>query len=243
VRIGRLEIKRRVWVGSIFDLTAVGVWWTWTSSMKPAAGAAVKSRQPFVRLASAGLSVSDRILRERAEYFDPTPLFFPTEWNFGQSMLPKSLRREPEQVFGSFEPKLPFAEQYLKTQLGEDTPSAERLADILAQGNEQPLGGLGQIDRQSPALETRSGFLEISSLVDGKLIVAQSINDLSLPHLDYKPLEFIAVVGTSGLVGELALVSSSGLDEMDAQLRTYLVKTFRLGERLNPGRYQIVIGP
>jgi hypothetical protein len=196
-----------------------------------------------VQLAGSGRSTGDRVLRERAEYFDPTPLFFPTEWNFGQGPLKDNVRREPEQVFGSFEAKLTFTEQNFKTRSTETTPVPERLADVLGQGNERPLGGMGQVDRQSAALSSRSGYLEVSSLIDGKIVMVQQFTDKALPHPDFKPLEFIAVVSSGGLVGEPALVTGSGWEEVDSFLRTYLVKTFRLGERLNPGRYRVMIGP
>jgi len=44
-------------------------------------------------------------------------------------------------------------------------------------------------------------------------------------------------------VGDLVLTSSSDSEEVDSFFRSYLVKTFRLGERLNPGRYRILVGP
>ena len=243
MRIGRIEVKRRVWFGLVFALSAVGAWWVWSRTTEPQAVARPRTKPSFVRLANSGLSTSDRILRERAEYFDPTPLFFPTEWNYGQGLLQENLRREPEQVFGSFEPNLPFADQYFKVHGLELTPVVERLADILGQGNERPLGGMGQIDRVATSLEARSGFLEVSSLLDGKLVMKQPFTDIILSHPDFKPLEFIAVVSSGGLVGEPLLVSGSGWEELDTLLRSYLVKTLRLGERLNPGRYRIVVGP
>jgi len=243
VRLGNIVVKRRVWVGSIFALTAIGVWWAWTNSTKPQLAAAAKPAQPFVRLASLGGSASDQVLRERAEFFDPTPLFFPTRWNFGQGLLQENMRREPDQVFASFEPNLTFAEQYFKAHVSAATGAPERLADVLGQGNERPLGGIGQIDRPSSSLGTRTGFLEVSSLMDGKTVINQSFADIVLPPLDYHPLEFIAIVSSSGLVGEPAMVTGSGSEEVDSLLRTYLVKTFRLGERLNPGRYRVLVGP
>jgi hypothetical protein len=60
-------------------------------------------------------------------------------------------------------------------------------------------------------------------------------------------MEFLVVVSSSGIVGDLVQMPSSVLGEVDekadAFFRSYLVKTFRLGERLNPGRYRVVVGP
>src|SRR5450759_3479730 len=100
MRIGKIEVKRRVWISLIFALAVTGVWWVWTRAKQQAVAAAAPVRQPFVRLAGAGTGAGDQVLRERAELFDPTPLFFPTEWNFGQRPLRESMRRQPGQVFG-----------------------------------------------------------------------------------------------------------------------------------------------
>jgi hypothetical protein len=114
MRLGKMEVKRRAWIGLGCAVAVTGAWWGWTQSQLPAAGVAPPPRQPFVRLAGAGHATDNRVLRERAELFDPTPLFFPTEWNFGQQVFQETLRRQPGRIFGSFEPKLTFAEQSLK---------------------------------------------------------------------------------------------------------------------------------
>jgi hypothetical protein len=51
------------------------------------------------------------------------------------------------------------------------------------------------------------------------------------------------VVSSAGLIGDPILVTGSGWEEVDTFFRSYLVKTFRLGERLNPGRYRVLVGP
>ena len=56
-------------------------------------------------------------------------------------------------------------------------------------------------------------------------------------------MEFLAVVSSGGVIGELVLTSGSGWEDVDTFFQSYLVKTFCLGERLNPGRYRILVGP
>jgi hypothetical protein len=56
-------------------------------------------------------------------------------------------------------------------------------------------------------------------------------------------LEFIVAINPAGIVGAPILASGSGWEEVDAFFRTYLVKTFRVGERLSPGQYRVVVGP
>lgn len=243
MHLGKTTRNLRVVAGLLLVVSIVGGWWFWTRATQLKIEVGVKPKAPFVRLAGSGLTTSDQVLQERAEYFDPTPLFFPTEWNFGQRRLQENLRREPEQVFGVFEAKLTFGEQNFKSFGFESDAAPDRLVDVLGQGNERPLGGMGQIDRIASTLDPRSGLLEVSDLADGKLVMTQVLADITFPRSDFKPAEFFAIVSSSGFVGEPVLVSGSEGETFDAFLRTYLVSTFRLGERLSPGRYRLVVGP
>jgi hypothetical protein len=243
VHIGKIEVKRRVWVGLVCAVGVTTVWWGWTRAKPPVVAAAIQGEQPFVRLAGVGSGAADRVLREQADLFDPGPLFFPTEWNYGQRPLPASLRRQPGQVFGSFDPKFAFTEPNMKTYGAETTPAPEKLSDVLAQGNEAPFAGFGQIDSPRPALPARAGFLEVRSFGDNKATVAQALSGFTPPRLDYAPVEFLVVISSAGVVGEPVLTSGSGWEEVDTFFRSYLVKTFRLGERLSPGRYRVLVGP
>jgi hypothetical protein len=182
-------------------------------------------------------------LREQAELMDPTPLFFPTEWNFGQRPLRESMRPQPGQVFSSFGEKITLGEQKIKVYGGEPAVVPESLSDVFVQGNEAPFAGLGQIDLPRPRLAGRSSFIEIRSLGSGDVITQQSLVDIPIPRPDYAPLEFLAVVSSAGLIGDPILVVGSGWEEVDSFVRSYLVKTFSLGARLGPGRYRVLVGP
>jgi len=243
VRIGKIEVKRRVWVGLACAVAVTGAWWSWTQAKLPVMAASAPAQQPFVRLAGAGTATNDQVLRERADLFDPTPLFFPTEWNYGQQTLRERLRRQPGQIFGSFEPKWTFTDQTLKSYGVEAAPAPEKLADVLAQGNEAPLAGIGHIDVPRTALVERVGFLEVRGFISSEPIISQTLRYFTLPRLDYAPVEFLVVVSSAGVVGDPVLASGSGWEEVDSFFRSYIVKTFRLGERVNPGRYRVLVGP
>lgn len=251
MHIGKIAVKRRVWIGLTFILTVTGAWWAWTRSKGVVQGIAVNSKQPFVRLAGLDPGTGDQVLRERTEYFDPSPLFFPTGWNFGQNALRESMRRQPGDIYGSFEPKLPLSEQSINRYNAEATAAPKRLVDVLAQGNETPFGGMGQLDKDRPALPERSGYLEVKGLIDGKTVLEQSLIGLTLQRLDFAPLEFLVAVSSTGIVGEPVIIqwispdiaAAADNEEVDAFFRSYLVKIFRLGERLSPGRYRVLIGP
>lgn len=243
MRIGNIVVQRRVWVTLLCAAGTSGVWWGWTLRTSPALTALSEVKPPFVRLAGVGTGAADQVLRERADLFDPTPLFFPTEWNYGQRPLRDRLRRQPGQVFGSFEPVYTFTEQNMKSYGAETTPPPEKLSDILRQGNEAPFAGIGQIDAPRPALSERTGFIEVRRVAGEESIISEALKNGTPPRLDYAPLEFLVIVGSAGIIGEPVLTSGSGWEDVDAFFLTYLVKTFRLGERLSPGRYRIFVGP
>lgn len=243
MRIGKIEVKRRVWVWLGCAAAVTGLWWLLLPRQPPVVALAPAVPAPFVRLTGTSTSPDDIILRERAQLYDPKPLFLPTEWNYGQRPLPERLRRQPGQVFGTFDPVLTFPEQGIKLYGVESTPVPEKLSDVLTQGNEAPFAGFGQIDAPRTALADRVGFLEVRRFTGGEPVISQTLRYFTLPRLDYAPLEFLVVVSSAGLVGEPVLTRGSGWEEVDSFFRTYLVKTFRLGERLNPGRYRVLVGP
>jgi hypothetical protein len=234
-----------VWLGLGGAVVVIAGSWFWTRDLRlNPGGRSTANQTSFVRLTGLGNNPSDQILRERADLLDPTPLFFPTEWNYGQRPLPDRLRRQPGQVFGSFEPKWHFTEQELKLTVGDAAPTPEKPADLLTQGNQSPFAGLGQVDVARQPLAARSGFVEVRGFKDGgKVVIEQTLVGVNVPRADFSPVEFIVVVSPAGVVGEPLLASGSGSDEVDSFFRTYLVKTFRLGERLIPGSYRVFIGP
>lgn len=238
-----IRIKRRVWIGSLFACVAVGAWTFRTKNDVPrVASAPPPTLKSFVQLAGAGTTTSDEVLREKADLLDPTPLFFPTERNFGQRPLRQGSLKQPGQVFGSFEPKLTVAEQNIAPYRTENTPVPEKLSDVLTQGNEAPFAGMGQVDLQKSTLPIRSGFLEVRDLRTGDVIISQSLSGLIMPRQDITPVEFIVLVGAAGVIGDPFLTSGSGGEEMDNYFRSYLLKSYRLGERLRPGRYRVLVG-
>lgn len=243
MRSGNSAIKRRVWIGLAAALAVTGIWWT-MARVKPAVVVASGPKPaPFVRLAGVGAGQDDQVLREQAELMDPTPLFFPTEWNFGQRPLRDNMRRQPGQVFSNFPEQLTLGEQKIKIYGDNPAIVPEHLSDVFVQGNEAPFAGMGQIDVPQTALAARSSFLEVRNLATQEDVIQKALVGISIPRTDFAPLEFLAVVSSSGLIGDLVLVSGSGWEEVDGFFRAYLVKTFRLGERLYPGRYRVLVGP
>lgn len=240
MRVGRIEIKHRAVVALLGMAVATGAWYFWARSRMPRPVEIRPEAPPVLQI--TGRAAGD-LLREQAEFFDPTPLFFPTPQNFGQGRPIGALRREPAEGFGEFPPDLQFERQKLPVYGLDDEPAPERPVDILGRGDEAPFAGFGQSDLQPAPLPERSGFVEVKALADGRLALSGALAAGVLPPVEFAPLEFLVVVGVNGVVGEPLLIRNSGSEQVDAFLRDYLVKSFRLGERVGPGKYVVAVGP
>lgn len=218
-------------------------WWIWSrqAGVQPDRASA-RPPEPFVQIAGSGGAAADRVLQERAEFFDPSPMFLPTARNAGYEALPQRLVVQPGQVFLNFSPKLRVAEANLPSYGSDAVTAPEGLTDVMARASEAPFAGLGEGANPARRVEPRAAFMEVKS-IQGSSLIHTSLLDAAVPRSDFAPLEFLATVSASGLVVQPLLVAGSGADEVDSFFRDYLGKGFRLGEKLAPGVYRIVIGP
>ena len=234
-------MKPRIWIALLVALGVAAGFWQWHRAAPAVSAGVFPSPSPLVRVAAPDAASPDQILRERAELLDPTPLFFPTEWNYSQQRADGM--RQPAQVFGSFEPpKLTVGEQSMAPFRLEGGPVPEKLSDVLGQGSEAHFDGMGQIDRQRSTLPVRSAYVEVRDLENGNLVISQSLSGISPPRADFAPVEFLVTVSSAGLVGDPMLTSASEGEDVDNFFRDYLVQSYRLGERLRPGRYRVLVG-
>ena len=244
MKIAGIQIRRRFFVslGLVVSITAAWFYWSRINQPKitPAAG---DQSESFVKIAWVGQGVRDKIMEERAEYFDPTPLFLPTSRNFQQGVLPARVVKQPGQVFRDFEPLLQSVESSLPDYGGTTEVISSSLPDILSRGNVAPFAGLGALDPTNPPLARRGAYIEVKAFKSGLLAVTETLNSAELPMIDFMPVEFIVAVASSGLIGDPAVKVTSGSEDVDGKLKDYLVNVYRIGERLAPGRYVVLIGP
>ena len=93
-------------------------------------------------------------------------------------------------------------------------------------------------------LSQMDGFIEVVRTESGGVALSDVLPAVAgAPAGDWAPVELVAAVGPTGLVGPPVLTSSSGSQAVDAWLPSYLATTYRLGERLPPGFYRIRLGP
>jgi hypothetical protein len=238
----RANTRRVVGAAAMIALAGAG-WWIWTErTAATSEGAAPRAPEPFVQIAGSGGAAADRVLQERAEFFDPSPMFLPTARNAGQEALPPRLVVQPGQVFLDFPPNLRVVEANLPSYGSESITAPEGLAEVMARASEAPFAGLGEAGAPRRRVEPRKAFLEVKSM-EGNALVGVALTDAAVPRPDFAPLEFLATVNAAGLVVEPLLVTGSGADDVDSFFRTYLARSFRLGEKLAPGVYRVAIGP
>lgn len=242
MQLAGIQVRRRFFVSIGLLTIGTGIWYFWSRSTLPSSPVPGASPEAFVKIVGMEEGAGGRTMEERAEYFDPTPLFLPTGRSYHQGELPARVVRQPGQVFTDFSPKLNFAETALPEYglTGQDT--AAGLGEVLNSGNSAPFAGFGQMDRMEASLPPRSGYIEAKALKNGNLSISEGLDSIELPA-DYPPVEFIVTVVAAGLAGDPVLHVSSGREEVDLALREFLIKHYRIGERLTPGRYAVTMGP
>ncbi|MDD3179957.1 MAG: hypothetical protein PHQ04_06340 [Opitutaceae bacterium] len=244
MRIGRWQIKRRVMAGVFGGVLVTLIWLLWTRQMRPPMTSAPDRLQPFVQVLGGGGRAADQILKERTEFFDPTPLFYPTEKSYEQRELPASLRPQTGEVFEMFPEILSFGEQNIPVWGAASVQAPKRLTDVLAQGAQAPFAGFEREDVQMPPLPERVAQIEVTALFDGKVVINQSISDeIKPPRRDIEPVEFLVAINPAGFVGELMPTSGAAPEDVVNFFSDYLGKDFHLGLRLPPGTYRVMIGP
>lgn len=177
------------------------------------------------------------------ELMDPSPLFFPTVWNYGQAAAGDGRRREPDEGFPDYLPRFRYSDQRLANYGREAVAAPERLAEVVEQGITFPFTGFGHMDLNLGPLAERGGYLEVTELGSGKSVQQAELPSGAVRLNDHLPMEILVTVGPAGIVGDPLLAAGSGSETVDAEVLHYLLRTYRLGERLGPGKYRVTVGP
>lgn len=219
-----------------------------TSAPPALAAPAPAPIKPLVQLRDTS---TDTALKEEAEIRDLRPLFLPTDFNVA---LPEP-RREPGRTFLDnetvkwrySESELTLARELPPIVTLSGKPAAEvKSVDALEMERASPVAlGMGRNPVALTASPGGGGRLEVVATASGTNVLSERLPDDAQPagSKPWEPLELIAMVDATGLAAPLTVTSSSRVEEIDAHYRNYLARSYRIGERLPPGFYRLVVAP
>lgn len=248
--MAKSEARLRWGVASVVALGLVGaITLLFRLPRQEPPGGGVGGRQPTVQMARP--TEADGVLKDETLIRDLRPLFLPTEFN---ATLPEPRREPGRTILDDEKPRLDFTEADLG--LARDLPPVATLngraaeqagsADVLAAANiGVGLVGLGRGAGKFESLPPRGGFVEVVAVATGRQVMAESLPVALGPGGGkvWEPMELFAAVDASGLAAPLVVTAGSHVEEVDAHFRKTLAQVFRIGERLSPGFYRIVVGP
>ena len=202
-----------------------------------------------VRLARS--AEADGFLRDEASIRDLRPLFLPTPVNAraaeprreaGRSLLDEDPVRL---TYGEGEAGLLRWLPPVATLGGRAAERAEPRLTLEADGTGVAPLGFGREERRVRPEAARGGLLEVTAAGTGERVLTAELPEALVPPggKAWEPLELLAIVDVAGLAGPLVVTESSRVEEVDAHFRRQLRQVFRLGERLAPGVYRVVVGP
>lgn len=182
-----------------------------------------------------------RVVADEAALLDKTPLFLPTSWN--TSIKDVSLPATGG-VFADFPSA--FADKEGDHGVGVFRSDQEGFngAVLNIEGPNSAFLSFGQKAQNLQVTRRAVGYLEVYSAKDGIAVIREALTlDLPPGTINWPPIELMTVVSAAGLVGPPVSITLSGLEEVDLYFADFLVKVFRIGEKLSPGVYRIVVGP
>lgn len=182
------------------------------------------------------------VLAEKLAAYDPAPLFIPSEWNSTEASLPDEARPE---AGGPFAPIPPELTKTAALAFPPPVPVPRSVVEglRLATPADEPLA-LARGDFDVRPLGQRLAHLEAVKAETGEVVLAIDLPLVGgLPEADWQPLELVGAVTRSGLAGELVVIQSSGVEEIDQFFRDHLRRKVRVGQRLTRGFWVFRIGP
>lgn len=219
--------------------------------LPPAARPAAAGTGQTAPLQLARPAGNDDVLKDEALIRDLRPLFLPTAYNAALA----EPRREPGRTIldeDRMHPDFKESEPGFARELAPVATLNGRAADQ-ARGNdalavtvgEVGLIGIGRGVRRVEPLAPRGGFVEVVVAASGKSVLAQPLPESMAPvgGKAWEPMEFFAAVDATGLAAPLVVTVGSRVEEVDVHFKKVLAQVFRIGDRLPPGFYRVVVGP
>jgi hypothetical protein len=187
---------------------------------------------------------------EQAMMHDTIPLFLPTEHDATVSLPQREgggniLNYDPSRpLFGDAGPNLSRTLPPAVTLNGKAAEQATPVDTLAPDSAGQPLVGFGRKEAKMAPLPSRGGYIEVISAT-GQRVIMETLPVASAPETnkEWQPMEFAAFIDASGLAVPLRVTEGSRVEDVDTYFAKFLVEDFRIGARLRPGFYRVIIGP
>ncbi len=202
---------------------------------------------PLVISSDPPLSLTLASSRQNNHLFDLEPLFLPTRYNTSTLPLPSRSGQEPHSMAAEFPPNLTISESSGGVAFPEVLTVPAKPVDVLSYGQSpNPWPEVGRADIPVASLTPRIAYIEVTVARTGQSVFKLEVPktpEMTVPSLDWAPLEFLIAVDSVGLVGAPVITGSTTPEEVETFFRTVVARTFHFGARLPPGFYTVRVGP
>lgn len=206
-----------------------------------------EERDVFVVYPAAQRSAYHRLLAEQAWLLDTTPIFLPTPWSYAPK--PEYLTQAVEAtgfLFDDSEPHITLKAGPLPNETLLPSPPIRRSMQVLLRDFWNFFTGFGEKAQHISPLPQRTGHCRIVSLNSGCHVHESLLPEilglrLSMPPLN--PVTFLVYINNGDILGSPLLLKASGSDAVDRILREFTEQDLLPSINLEPGYYQIIIGP
>ncbi len=207
---------------------------------------AVPQPRAFVQFFGDGENARDRLFREQALLFDSAPLFLPSQWN-AAGALQNPVDYPEQRLFGDFPESLRLLGEAVDSFVpASDADRKIEPEDTLTEPRWAVFSSFGRRDLSDGAGPLVAGAtLVVHSLETGRAVHREPLPDSVLALFDHalwRPAVFQILVEGGRITGEPLLAQSTGIEEYDTAIRTYLYRPFFAAE-LRRGYYRVTVAP
>jgi hypothetical protein len=187
------------------------------------------------------------VVRERLWLFDPEPLFLPTRWNFGETTVARRQEGQLGALHADYDPSWSFGGERLALRINSANSEIPSPLALIQGDGRAHFAGFGR--RNTVAADPFLGpIVEVHRADTGELQLRERLEGASALGLapGSEPLELMIAVSSFGVLGgpksRFADPTRTG-EDAEGWRRASIARQLRLGARLEPGVYRVVIGP
>ncbi len=199
-------------------------------------------------VALAALPAADEAagLRTELALQDPTPLFFPTEFNSGRVDTAMVAEQSFGTAFGrAIDSKLHYPPKDNRLEVPDAVVvPTDPLRALARVDRPVTLVELARAEEPVTALPARWARIDVRQLGTGRLLHSLDIPTSAVAITgEVVPMEVLLAITPSGLLSDPTALGASGGPTMDLATVAEILRSVRLGAVMGPGIYRICLGP